>query len=254
MVWRVWGTGKPLVLLHGGSGSWNHWVRNIDALVGAGFEVFAPDLPGMGESALPAAGRDADALPEPLERGLQTLVGDRAVDLVGFSFGGLTAGLFATRFPQRVARLVIVGAPVIDRGGKRSVRLLPWRETPEGPERDAILRHNLQQLMLWNPEAIDGLALSMHAANTARDRMPGRRLALVGALGKAVPQLTCPLWAIYGEHDTTFADAAPAVISTLAKAPHWHGLTQIADAGHWVQFEQAERFNAALLTVLVGQP
>ena len=32
VVWRIWGTGDPLVLLHGGTGSWMHWVRNIEAL------------------------------------------------------------------------------------------------------------------------------------------------------------------------------------------------------------------------------
>jgi pimeloyl-ACP methyl ester carboxylesterase len=32
MVWRVWGAGEPLVLTHGGSGSWTHWIRTIPAL------------------------------------------------------------------------------------------------------------------------------------------------------------------------------------------------------------------------------
>ena len=32
MVWRVWGRGEPLVLFHGGSGSWTHWIRNIPEL------------------------------------------------------------------------------------------------------------------------------------------------------------------------------------------------------------------------------
>src|SRR5262245_62158842 len=32
MVWRVWGKGEPLVLFHGGSGSWLHWIRNIPVL------------------------------------------------------------------------------------------------------------------------------------------------------------------------------------------------------------------------------
>jgi len=32
VVWRTWGTGTPLVLLHGGYGSWLHWVRNIEGL------------------------------------------------------------------------------------------------------------------------------------------------------------------------------------------------------------------------------
>ena len=32
MRWREWGRGETLVLLHGGFGSWLHWVRNIEAL------------------------------------------------------------------------------------------------------------------------------------------------------------------------------------------------------------------------------
>ena len=32
LVWRIWGSGPPLVLLHGGTGSWMHWVRNIEDL------------------------------------------------------------------------------------------------------------------------------------------------------------------------------------------------------------------------------
>src|SRR5690554_426967 len=71
MAWRRWGEGAPVVLRHGGSGSWNHWVRNITALVAAGRQVWIPDLPGSGESASPATGGDADALPEPMESALQ---------------------------------------------------------------------------------------------------------------------------------------------------------------------------------------
>src|SRR5215831_4771929 len=55
MVWRAWGEGRPLLLLHGASGSWTHWIRNILPLA-EHFRVLAPDLPGFG---------DSDALPEP---------------------------------------------------------------------------------------------------------------------------------------------------------------------------------------------
>ena len=65
MVWHLWGQQgfdaslAPLLLLHGGSGSWTHWLRNIDALVASGRRVLVPDLPGFGDSAAP--GRRAKA-------------------------------------------------------------------------------------------------------------------------------------------------------------------------------------------------
>ena len=72
-VWHAWGSPDsalpPVVLFHGGSGSWTHWVRNVQALAASGRYVLAVDLPGFGESALPPTGGDADALPAPLEAG-----------------------------------------------------------------------------------------------------------------------------------------------------------------------------------------
>ena len=52
MVWRVWGSGEPLILLHGGSGSWTHWIRNIPEL-SRHYELWVPDIPGLGDSAMP---------------------------------------------------------------------------------------------------------------------------------------------------------------------------------------------------------
>ena len=49
MVWHTWGAGAPLVMLHGGSGSWAHWLRNIGTVVAAGRMACVPDLPGFGE-------------------------------------------------------------------------------------------------------------------------------------------------------------------------------------------------------------
>ena len=61
VVWRIWGTGDPLVLLHGGTGSWMHWVRNIEAL-SQDFMLLAPDTPGSGESATPTPPLSAERI------------------------------------------------------------------------------------------------------------------------------------------------------------------------------------------------
>ncbi|HEX6363079.1 MAG TPA: alpha/beta fold hydrolase, partial [Albitalea sp.] len=73
LLWHEWGAGPAVVMLHGGSGSWTHWVRNIAPLAAAGRRVLLPDMPGFGDSPKPPQGHDADALPPWIERGLDTL-------------------------------------------------------------------------------------------------------------------------------------------------------------------------------------
>mgnify|MGYP000041084374 CR=1 FL=1 len=80
MVWHEWGRealaqgASSLVLLHGGSGSWNHWVRNVLPLSQTR-AVWALDTPGLGDSALPQGAEDADDLAHPLAQGLGHLSG-----------------------------------------------------------------------------------------------------------------------------------------------------------------------------------
>ena len=76
VVWRVWGTGTPLVLLHGGTGSWMHWVRNIEDLAGD-FMLLVPDIPGSGESGNPAAPISADSIGATLAKGAAHIIGPR---------------------------------------------------------------------------------------------------------------------------------------------------------------------------------
>ena len=256
LVWHIWGAETadprlaPLVLFHGGSGSWTHWVRNIEALAGSGRRVYVPDLPGFGDSAAPAIGQDADALPELMSRGLSDLLGTQACDLVGFSFGGIVAGFLAAQFPAQVARLFLVGTPGLGISPEPAFQLKAWRHLSDSLQRDAVHRANLASLMLYRPEAITELALRLHIANVVRDRMKGRRLARTNALARCLPALQCPLQAIYGREDVLFRGQLAALERTLQTADDFRGLTCLEAAGHWVQFEQADAFNAALLAAL----
>jgi 2-hydroxy-6-oxonona-2,4-dienedioate hydrolase len=242
--WQSWGRGAPLVLLHGGSGSWTHWIRNVEALAAAGRQVLVPDLPGFGDSARPPAGQDADAIVEPLAQGLVQLLGNEPLDIAGFSFGGLTAGLLAAARPERVRRLVLVGAPGF---GLRSTRLplTSWRQLDDPQDRS-----NLATLMLYRPEAVDDLAAALQAANVPRDRMHRRKLALTDALLKTLPSIRCRIDAIYGEQDALYRDMLPQLRAALQAGPTFRELVFIPEAGHWVQYESAKAFDEALLRLL----
>jgi 2-hydroxy-6-oxonona-2,4-dienedioate hydrolase len=74
LVWRIWGRGDPLVLLHGGTGSWLHWIRNVEDLA-RDFAVIVPDIPGSGESATPEPPPTADRIAASMLAGLDRLIG-----------------------------------------------------------------------------------------------------------------------------------------------------------------------------------
>ena len=257
MVWHVWGEGSghqpPVVLFHGGSGSWTHWLRNIEPLVAAGRQVIAADLPGFGDSAMPPSGGDADALVAPLAEGLSGLLGGVPFDLVGFSFGGMTAGMLLAEYPALARRLVLVGAPAMGVTPERQFELKAWRHLPTAAEQEAVHRFNLAALMLKDASLIDGLALELHIANLQRDRMPRRRLAHTDILARSLPRVRCPVHAIYGAHDALYKAWIHQLEDAFnAAAPDFRGLVLIPEAGHWVQFERPEAFDAALLAVLAA--
>lgn len=256
LVWHTWGEPSPgrvpVVLLHGGSGSWTHWIRNIEPLVALGHHLIVPDLPGFGDSQALPGSSDADAIVVPLEAGLAQLLGDAPCRVVGFSFGGLTAGLWLAQHPARATRLVLVGAPAMGVVPQRQFELKGWRHLPEGEARRDIHRHNLAALMLHDPALIEGLALRLHEENVARDRMPRRRLAHTDALARALPAIACPVHAIYGERDALYKSWITDLEAAYRRVtPDLRGFALIEGAGHWVQFEAPERFDAELARALV---
>lgn len=249
IVWHTWGEGTPLVLLHGGSGSWTHWIRNVEALAAAGRRVVVPDLPGFGDSARPPEGQDADAVAPAIAAGLRTLLGDGGLDVVGFSFGGLVGALLAAGHPELLRRLVLVGAPGLGLRSKR-LPLTSWRERPDREGQLAAHRANLATLMLHRPEAIDGLAIALQAANVPRDRMHRRRLALTDILLQTLPAIRCRLDAIYGEQDALYRETLPQLRACFAHAPTFEELVLLPGVGHWVQYEEPRCFNTEVLRLV----
>lgn len=245
VVWRAWGSGPPVLLLHGAHGSWSHWIRNIDALA-AERTVWAVDIPGFGESDLPPS-LDHAALADVLATGLRQLLGAAVVDVVGFSFGGVVGAHLSAFYPELVRQLVVVGSGGLDTP-KNQLDLRPIRGLA-GQERQAAHRHNLLALMLHDPASAGELALHLQELNTSRGRLNPAPFVLPDKLLLVLPEITAPLSAIWGQYD--YPHPNPPVQEAVLRRFQPHLVFRVVpDAGHWVMFERADEFNRALLDIL----
>lgn len=249
--WRRFGpdhaTRPPLVLLHGGHGSWMHWLRNIEAL-SVDRALWLPDMPGFHDSDVPRAMAAGDAPLDPLLEALcgtlDTLVGAGAtIDLGGFSFGGLTAAKFAAG-RGAVRRLALLGSGGHGTLRRLSVEMINWRGAPDRAAEAAALRHNLGALMLHDPAAIDALAFAIHDISCHGTRLRSKEISLAGGLQQALEAHAGPQLLLWGEFDVT-ADPRPLVARLTEGHPQRRGVV-VDGAGHWVQYERADETNRLL--------
>lgn len=105
------GTGRPLVLLHGGLGSGEMFGPVIPALVAGGYRVIAPDLQGHGRTADIDRPIDVRLMADDIAALIGHLDLGQA-DVVGYSLGGGVALQTAVRHPELVRRLVVVSAHI----------------------------------------------------------------------------------------------------------------------------------------------
>ncbi len=240
--WHVWNRShtKPLVLLHGGSGSWTHWVRNIDAL-SEDHAVWAMDLPGMGDSALPPEAKDADDIAPWVAQGMAQLLGGQAIPVMGFSFGGLTAGFVAARHPERVSRLLLVGVPGLGLFGD-TLPLRGFLPNMDQSQRNAVHHHNLMSIMLAHEASLIDQTLEIQERNVVRDRLRRRRIARSTVMMELQTQWRCPVHALWGALDALYLENLSSAPERLNQCD-LRDLTLLPDTGHWANYENAKAFN-----------
>jgi pimeloyl-ACP methyl ester carboxylesterase len=135
--YRIAGTGKPLLLLHGYSGNGEQW-RNFMAAFLDDYKVIAVDLPGHGQSGklgtrfvVTDAARDMWQLMDHL--GVKQIVG------VGYSAGGMTLLQMALQEPSRVdAMILAASASSVAEQTSRA----PFEQLPEAYQQDMLRNHN----------------------------------------------------------------------------------------------------------------
>ena len=255
MVWQAWGTATskpPLLLLHGGFGSWTHWMANVEGLSRDRLVVTC-DMPGLGDSASAFGELSPDMVAGPIIAGLDDVFGkDAPFDLAGFSFGGLIGSRVAAAVGDRCRTFVAVGASGF---GGLHVRVLgievPAKDASDA-EKNAIHRSNLNILMLRNANKIDDTAIYTHRKNVARSRVRSRPMSLGNHLVDALPKISAKMHGIWGVHDATAGDREQIMARQHILRDFYPNaeVKIIEDAGHWVMYECPEEFDAELIELL----
>jgi pimeloyl-ACP methyl ester carboxylesterase len=243
LVWREWGGGPPLVLLHGGAGSWLHWARNIGHFA-ANWRVLAPDLPGLGDSADAPQPTTSEALGAVLAHGLEIVAPDDPLPLVGFSFGGVVGGHAGVALGGRLAGLMLIGTGGLALPGGEALRPRRFETCMDAVAIDAVHRDNLALLMFADPRRIDDLAVRIQRENVARARLRERSMAKSDTLVGVLPRLAGRLGGVWAERD---AFAVPHVQSRLdlLRRLRPDAEVQIAPGlGHWIPYEAPDWCNA----------
>ncbi len=249
MVWRSWGSGPVLILLHGGAGSWRHWAHNIDDL-SRDHRLLVPDLPGLGCSAMVPEPQTAETVAAILARGVDLLLGlDASYDLAGFSFGGTAASCLAALHGARVRSLTLVCCGGVGGPSPYQVELLKVRHLT-GDAREAAHRTNLNRLMIADPAKIDALALLIQDWNTRHSRLKTPMLSRSGALQTALKSVRVPMNGIWGSLDPPADPRALEREAALRAIRPEVNFRMIEGAGHWVAYEAGEEFNATLRELL----
>ena len=107
-VYRIAGSGPPVVLIHGMLNSSSHW-QSVALELARDHTVLAPDLIGHGDSAAPRGDYSLGAHAASI-RDLMAAIGIDRASIVGHSLGGGVAMQFFYQFPQRVERLALVSS------------------------------------------------------------------------------------------------------------------------------------------------
>jgi 2-hydroxy-6-oxonona-2,4-dienedioate hydrolase len=244
---RRFGAGEPLVLIHGGVGSWTHWTANVESLA-QHFALTVIDLPGYGDAADPID-QEPEGYLKGVARDLARAMRNReSFGLVGFSFGAVVCTAIALQLGAHVKATSLLGPGGFGNPVRRNIDLLPVPSLAEDPTgHRAAVAHNLGAFMLSRTPAQDHPVVDLHSANLARVRFDSRRISFQDRLVGDLEKLSCPLQVIWGGEDRLPVPSMQARAERIKKPRPDAEIHFVQGAGHWVQYD-APRAVDVLLT------
>jgi pimeloyl-ACP methyl ester carboxylesterase len=255
------GHGPTVILLHGYTQTSRMW-KPIIPLLAERFTVIAPDLPGIGDSGIPANGLDMKTSAIRIHA-LARSLGVEKARVVGHDIGLMVAYAYAAQFPAEVEKLVVMDAFLPGVAGWESIYNDPdiWHFRFHGPTPEALVKGRERTYFeyFWNDLAADKMRSIPEAdrkAYTEAYSRPGRMRAAWAyfaswpELAKDFAQLsqtklTMPVLSIGGEKSlgNQLAQQMKLVASDVT-------VVVPKDTGHWVLEERGKETTDALVKFL----
>jgi len=251
------GHGTPLILLHGYAETSRMW-KPIIPVLAERFTVIAPDLPGIGDSDIPADGLDMKSAAIRIHD-LAKSLGVQKAEVVGHDIGLMVAYAYAAQFPAEVTKLVLMDAFLPGVGGWEAVYNNPgiWHFRFNGPTPEALVQGRERTYFdyFWNDFAADkthSIPEADRKAYAAAYARPGRMHAgwayFVSFLQAAKDfaqlsqtMLTMPVLTIGGEK--SLGEALGQQTKLVATNVT---VVVLKDTGHWVLEERSKETTEAL--------
>ena len=255
------GHGPALILLHGYAETSRMW-RPIIPILAKRFTVIAPDLPGIGDSAIPAKGLDMKTSAVRMH-GLARSLGVEKAGVVGHDIGLMVAYAYAAQFPSETEKLVVMDAFLPGVGQWEAIYNNPgfWHFRFNGPTPEALVRGRERTYFehYWNNFAADkkrSIPEGNRKAYTAAYARPGRmragwayfvsfQQAAKDFAQLAQTRLTMPVLSIGGEKSLgeALAQQMKLVASDVT-------VVVLKNTGHWLLEERPKQTTDALVEFL----
>jgi pimeloyl-ACP methyl ester carboxylesterase len=255
------GHGPVVILLHGYTQTSRMW-KPIIPLLAEKFTVIAPDLPGIGDSEIPASGLDMKTAAISVHALVKSLGVEKA-RVVGHDIGLMVAYAYAAQFPAETEKLVVMDAFLPGVEGWEPVYNDPntWHFRFNGPTPEALVRgrERIYFAYFWNDLAADktrSVPAADRDAYVAAYSRPGRMHA-GWAYFVAWPQtakdfaqlaqskLTIPVLAIGGEK--SLGEVLGKQMKLVATDV---SVVVVKGAGHWIMEERPQETTDALMKFL----
>jgi pimeloyl-ACP methyl ester carboxylesterase len=255
------GEGPAVILLHGYTQTSRMW-KPIIPLLAAKFTVIAPDLPGIGDSDIPADGLDMKSAAMRIHA-LAKSLGVEKARVVGHDIGLMVAYAYAAQFPSETDKLVVMDAFLPGVAGWEDVYNNPgiWHFRFNGPTPEELVRGRERTYFehFWNNFAADrthSLPEADRVAYTAAYARPGRmragwayfvsfQQAARDFAQLSQTRLTMPVLTIGGAkaNGDLLTQQMKLVASDVT-------VVVLKDTGHWVLEERPKETTDALLKFL----